>query len=78
MNYFVSAITKQVIERHLLSDLAGETLSPMLINDMMDDEIAFVAAEPEETVRMRSNLEARKTLLDNGLETFKSTLGLRK
>ncbi|KXL51256.1 hypothetical protein M433DRAFT_73240 [Acidomyces richmondensis BFW] len=78
VNYFVSAITKQVIERHLLSDLAGETLSPMLINDMMDDEIAFVAAEPEETVRMRSNLEARKTLLDNGLETFKSTLGLRK
>lgn len=78
VKYFISAITKQAIERYLLHDLAKDTLSPMLISDMTDDEVALVAAEPEEAVRMRSNLEARKAMLENGLETFKSTLGLRK
>jgi len=78
VKYFISAITKQTIERYLLRDLAKDTLSPMLISDMTDDEVALVAAEPEEAIGMRSNLEARKAMLENGLETFKSTLGLRK
>lgn len=46
MKYFIAVVTKQVIERYLLSELAGDTISPMVIGDMSDDEIAFVAAEP--------------------------------
>ena len=45
---------------------------------MTEDEVAFVAAEPEETTRMRDNLEARKATLEKGQETFKSALGLFK
>lgn len=45
---------------------------------MTDNEIALVAAEPEETTRIRANLEARKATLEKGQETFKSALGLFK
>ncbi|KAI7514949.1 hypothetical protein KC347_g62 [Hortaea werneckii] len=40
VKYFISAITKQVIERYLLRDLANDTLSPMLVGEMSDDERA--------------------------------------
>ncbi|TKA68512.1 hypothetical protein B0A55_08173 [Friedmanniomyces simplex] len=78
VKYFIGAVTKQVIERYLLRDLAADTISPMVIGDMTDDEIAFVAAEPEETTRLRGNLETRKSTLEKGQETFKSALGLFK
>ncbi|KAK0258042.1 hypothetical protein B0A54_07101 [Friedmanniomyces endolithicus] len=78
VKYFISAVTKQVVERHLMRDLAADTISPTLIGDMTDDEIAFVAAEPEETTRLRGNLETRKAMLEKGQETFKSALGLCK
>ncbi len=61
-----------------MRDLTADTLSPMLVGDMTDDDVAFIAAEPEETVRLRSNLETRKTMLEKGQETFKSALGLCK
>jgi len=44
----------------------------MLIGEMTDDEIALVAAEPEETTHMRNSLESRKATLGDGQETFKS------
>ncbi|KAK0283836.1 hypothetical protein LTS00_011498 [Friedmanniomyces endolithicus] len=78
VKYFISAVTKQVVERHLMRDLAADTISPTLIGDMTDEEIAFVAAEPEETTRLRGNLETRKAMLEKGQETFKSALGLCK
>ncbi|KAI7233482.1 hypothetical protein KC330_g5346 [Hortaea werneckii] len=78
VKYFVSAITKQVIERYLLRDLANDILSPMLVGEMSDDEVGLIAAEAEEITRMRSNLEARKSTLENGQQTFRSALGLFK
>ncbi|KAI7283211.1 hypothetical protein KC345_g3022 [Hortaea werneckii] len=78
VKYFISAITKQVIERYLLRDLANDTLSPMLVGEMPDDEVSLIAAEAEEITRMRSNLEARKSTLENGQQTFRSALGLFK
>ncbi|GAB1742598.1 hypothetical protein NU219Hw_g8136t1 [Hortaea werneckii] len=78
VNYFISAITKQVVERYLLRDLANDTLSPMLVGEMSDDEVSLIAAEAEEITRMRSNLEARKSVLENGQQTFRSALGLFK
>jgi hypothetical protein len=50
----------------------------MLVNDITDDEVAFVAAEPEETTRKRENLEARKAVLEKGQQTFQAALGLFK
>ena len=76
VRYFVAIVTKQVIERYLLKDLAAATISPMVVGDMTDEQIAYVAAEPEETTRERDFLEARKTVLEKGQETFKSALGL--
>ncbi|TKA23457.1 hypothetical protein B0A50_07484 [Salinomyces thailandicus] len=78
VKYFISAITKQVIERCLLRALVADTLSPMLVGEMSDDEVGLVAAEAEEVTRMRANLEARKSTLENGQQTFESALGLFK
>ncbi|KAK5138342.1 hypothetical protein LTR08_003403 [Meristemomyces frigidus] len=73
--YFISAVTKQVVERNLLRNLASKTISPILVGEMTDEEISFVAAEPEETTRMRNNLETRKATLEKGQATFRSALG---
>ena len=75
---FIDNVTKQVIERHLLRDLASATISPLLINDMTDEEVSYLASEPEETTRLRDNLEGRKATLKKGRETFNSALGLFK
>lgn len=74
--YFIAAVTKQVIERYLLEGLADETITPIVIADMTDEEIAYVAAEPEEVTRERDLLEVRKAALEKGQATFKSALGL--
>lgn len=76
MKYFVSVVTKQIIERYLLTNLASETICPLIVSEMDDDEVAFVAAEPEEITRERDSLEARKGTLEKGQQTFKSALGL--
>lgn len=76
IKYFIAAVTKQVIERYLLRDLAECTISPLIISDMTDEEVAAVAAEPEETARQREHLEARKAMLEKGQQTFKAALGL--
>ncbi|KAF2479882.1 P-loop containing nucleoside triphosphate hydrolase protein [Neohortaea acidophila] len=76
VKYFIAAVTKQVIERYLLTDLAADTISPIIVGEMSDDEVGFVAAEPEETTRQRQSLEARKATLEKGRQTFKSALGL--
>lgn len=76
MKYFIAAVTKQIIERYLLTDLAADTISPIIVGEMSDDEVGFVAAEPEETTRQRQSLEARKATLEKGRQTFKSALGL--
>ena len=48
----------------------------MVVGDMSEEEVAFVAAEPEETTHERNFLETRKATLEKGQETFKSALGL--
>ncbi|KAF2860766.1 hypothetical protein K470DRAFT_276666 [Piedraia hortae CBS 480.64] len=75
VKYFINAVTKQVIERCLLRNLAQQTLSPEIIGDMSDEELALIAAEPEETTRMRENLEVRKATLERGQDTFRTALG---
>jgi hypothetical protein len=50
-------------------------LSPLVVTQMTDKEIEFVAAEPPEVTQQRAFLEARKTMLEKGLETFREAMG---
>lgn len=75
VKYFIAAVTEQVIERHLLHDLAEQTLSPMLINDMADGEVAHVAAEAEEVTHKREFLEDHRAILEEGRAEFRRALG---
>jgi CRISPR/Cas system-associated protein Csm6 len=75
LKYFIGAVTKQVIERHLVDTLPSTILSPMVIAGLSDDEIRFVAAEPSEVTQQRMHLEAKREMLEKGLATFRSAMG---
>lgn len=78
VKYFIAAVTDQVIERHLLHKLAQDTLSPMVVNDMSDNEIRYIAAEAEELTQKRDFLEGHKTILESGQDAFRAALGSYK
>ena len=61
MKYFVHAVTKAVIERHLVEPLPDVILSPLVVTQMTEKEIEFVAAEPPEITQQRLHLESRKS-----------------
>jgi hypothetical protein len=73
--YFVHAVTKAVIERHLVEPLPDIILSPLVVTQMTEKEIEFVAAEPPETTQQRLHLESRKSMLEKGLGTFREAMG---
>ena len=75
MKYFVNAVTKAVIERHLVELLPEIILSPLVVTQMTEKEIEFVAAEPPEITQQRLHLESRKNMLEKGLETFREAMG---
>jgi hypothetical protein len=75
MKYFVSAVTDQVIERCMIDPLASRILSPTTVAEMTDEEVAFIAAEPLETVAQRAFLEERKAMLEKGFEIFREAMG---
>jgi hypothetical protein len=75
MKYFVHAVTKQVIERCMISPLSDRILSPTVVQAMTDEQVAFIAAEPPETVAQRTFLEERKHMLEKGFEIFQEAMG---
>ncbi|KAF2190472.1 GTP-binding protein [Zopfia rhizophila CBS 207.26] len=75
MKYFVNAVAKQVIERHLVEPLPDIIFSPMVVAQLSEKEIELIAAEPPEVTQQRQFLESRKAMLENGLETFKEATG---
>lgn len=75
VRYFITAVTDQVIERHLLHNLAQDTLSPLMINDMTDREVAYLAAEAEEITHKRAHLEGHKIILEKGQKAFRDAMG---
>jgi len=75
VQYFIAAVTKQVIERHMLDDLASQTLSPLIINDMDENEVSMVAAEDESITAQREHLEREKAILESGQDAFRKALG---
>ncbi|EUC26849.1 hypothetical protein COCCADRAFT_113219, partial [Bipolaris zeicola 26-R-13] len=75
IKYFVNAITKAVIERHLVAPLPKIILSPLVVTQVSEKEVDFVAAESPEITQQRLHLESRKSMLEKGLETFRETIG---
>ncbi|KAH6866866.1 dynamin family protein-like protein [Alternaria rosae] len=75
MKYFVNAVTKAVIERHLVEPLPDIILSPLVVTQMTEKEVEFIAAEPPETTQQRLYLDSRKNMLEKGLETFREAMG---
>jgi CRISPR/Cas system-associated protein Csm6 len=49
--------------------------SPLIVTEMTEKEVEFVAAEPAEISQQRTFLEARKVMLEKGLETFREAMG---
>ncbi|KAK5688780.1 hypothetical protein LTS10_000758 [Elasticomyces elasticus] len=74
VDIFVANVTEQVVERHLLKYLAEETVSPVLVSEMPDKEVAFLTAEPRDTAKKRAHLEHRKTVLESGHKILRSAL----
>ena len=74
MKYFINAVTKTVIERHLIQPLPKKILSPVLVSKITENDIKFIAAEPPEISQKRSRLKARRVMLKDGLETFREAV----
>jgi hypothetical protein len=75
MKYFIHAITNQVIERCMVVPLPDKILDPLAVAAMTDEEVAFVAAEPPETVAQRAFLEERRQMLEKGKDIFREAMG---
>ncbi|KAF1360090.1 hypothetical protein EJ07DRAFT_165721 [Lizonia empirigonia] len=75
LKYFINCVSKQVIERHLVSTLATKVLAPRDLAGLTDQQIALLAAEAPDVSRNRERLEATKAVLDKGLGIFREVLG---
>ncbi len=75
LKYFVDAVVKAVIERHLIEPLPERIFSPLVVAQMTDEEIQFIATESTESKQLRLRLEKKKDMLEQGLATFKKATG---
>ncbi|PVH92842.1 GTP-binding protein [Periconia macrospinosa] len=75
IKYFINAVCKAAVERHLVSSLPEIILSPLIITKLTDKQIEFIAAEPPEVTQQRDYLESRKVMLENGMDTFREAMG---
>ena len=75
MKYFVNAVAKAVIERHLVAPLPDVILSPLVVTGLTDKQIEYVAAEPPEITQQRTHLESKRVMLEKGLDTFREAMG---
>lgn len=60
---FTENVTLQVIERHLLKDLAEETFSPKIVQQYTDEMVAELAVESARIQSKRARLEHYKDIL---------------
>ncbi|OQO05252.1 hypothetical protein B0A48_09019 [Cryoendolithus antarcticus] len=75
VEYFIEAVTDQVVERHLLTNLAGETFSPLQIDAMSEHEVYQIAGEDEDITSQREHFEGQKQILEKGQAAFRKALG---
>jgi hypothetical protein len=79
MKVFVANVTEAVIEDYLVESLPGKLLSPTSVSKMTEAEISRVAAESPEVIKNRAELEAKKDMLESGLESFREAVsGLKQ
>jgi hypothetical protein len=71
--YFVNVITKQVIERHLISNLP-KLLSPKMVTHLSTEELEYLAAEPEEVASRRLHLGSQQEMLHSGQQAFRNAI----
>lgn len=64
-----------MVERHLIQDLAANTLSPQIVSEMNDEEVAFITAEPQHVTNKREYLEGQKAVLEEALSTIREFVG---
>ncbi|KAK4118379.1 hypothetical protein N657DRAFT_606320 [Parathielavia appendiculata] len=73
---FIDDMAVEVIEAKLMSAL-DRILPPVSIYQMLDDQVARIAGESEETRTKREQLNKQLEVLRNGLETCKRFAGFR-
>jgi hypothetical protein len=62
-----------VVERHLVEPLPDLVLSPLVVTEMAEQEVAFVAAEPVEAAQQRAYLDNKRGMSEKGIS---SAIGL--
>lgn len=72
---FVNVLAKQVIERHLVEPLPDIIMSPLIIHRLTDEEVGYIAEEPQELTQQRAYLDSRKEMLERGMDTFREAVG---
>ena len=72
--YFINAVTKQVVERHLVATLTTSVLSPMVVLELSDDEVSYIAAEPADVTRQRDFLDDRIKMLKEAKSAFRTAM----
>jgi hypothetical protein len=75
LKYFVNTIAKAVFERHFVEPLPDIILSPLMVTEITEQKIQFVAVEPLEITLQRAFLEARKVMLEKGMDTLREAMG---
>jgi hypothetical protein len=75
LKYFVNAVTRVVIERHLVAPLPEVILSPVIVSQMNEQEIRAVAGENVNIVRKRERLHEKEALLQKGVDMFDEVMG---
>lgn len=75
MKYFINCVTKQVIERHLISGLSTLIISAVKFATMSDTDIRMLAAEPASISQEREQLRLTKEKLEQGARMFKKAMG---
>lgn len=50
-------------------------MSPLIIYQLTDKEVRYIAEEPQELTQQRAYLESRKDMLEKGIDTFRQAVG---
>lgn len=75
LKVFVHNVTNQVVERCVIDPLPVRLLSPMVVTNMPDEEVTFIAGEPPDKVNRRKFLEETKRMLESGEDSFQGAMG---
>ncbi|OCL14109.1 dynamin family protein-like protein [Glonium stellatum] len=70
---FVANVTTQVIERHIVRGLE-DIVSPVVLNQLSNSQIEFIASEPTSTKRERDFLEDRISKLNEGRDILRGVM----